>query len=55
MNKNYIIEVMIAGVKIPSEFIKIKKGVEIDEEKLFVFVHFLLGLDIIIDVIEIRK
>jgi len=50
-----MIEVITAGVKIPTEFIKIKRGVEIDLVKLLVFVHFLLGLDIIIDVIEIRK
>jgi len=46
---------MIDGVKIPTELTKTKKGVIRDLLKLLDFIHFLLGLESIIDVIAIRK
>jgi len=46
---------MIEGVKIPTELIKTKRGVTNVALSLLYFVHFLLGLESIIDVIAIRK
>jgi len=50
-----MIEAIIEGVKIPTELIKTKKGVISDLSNLLDFIHFLLGLDSIIDVIAIRR
>jgi len=50
-----MIEVTSEGMKIPIEFVKINKGIKRELAGLSGFLHLLLGLDSIIDVMETRR